>query len=262
MFYVLMGGSNAKHPPSFFMSRPRGLNHYLFLLVKVNAQFTVDNRTFAVNPNSAIIIDRNTPYEYSNPNGYYIDDWIHFDTTCEYEFRSSGIAFNEAYPISNPSILTSYLQQIMWEQNYTSPRFKAANIDMLLHILMNKLILAYEEKDRVRQYNPYHTKLQKLRLSLLSAPYKKSTPAAAADSLGISISYFQHLYKDFFGISFQTDLINMRIEYAKELITTTNLSIEQISQHCGYSNEVHFYRQFHKKTGMTPLAYRSMRQGN
>ena len=48
----------------------------------------------------------------------------------------------------------------------------------------------------------------------------------------------------------------MRIEYAKELIISTNLPLEHIAYSCGYSNEVHFYRQFLSKTGMTPGDYR------
>jgi len=46
------------------------------------------------------------------------------------------------------------------------------------------------------------------------------------------------------------------VDYAKELITSTTLPLEQIAYACGYSNEIHFYRQFLRKTGMTPGEYR------
>ena len=88
-----------------------------------------------------------------------------------------------------------------------------------------------------------------------SQAYKNFTPAELAASLDVSPSYFQHLYKEFFGIPFKTDLINMRIEYAKDLILNTNLKLEQIALMSGYSNEIHFYRQFRQKTRMTPREY-------
>ena len=48
----------------------------------------------------------------------------------------------------------------------------------------------------------------------------------------------------------------MRIEHAKYILTTTDLTLEQIAEICGYSNEVHFYRQFKQITGLTPSKYR------
>ena len=73
--------------------------------------------------------------------------------------------------------------------------------------------------------------------------------------LNISRSYFQFLYKDYFGISFKKDLINMRLQYAQELLLNTTMPIEQIAFQSGYSNEIHFYRQFKAKTGLTPGEY-------
>ncbi len=75
--------------------------------------------------------------------------------------------------------------------------------------------------------------------------------------LEINPSYFQCLYKQFFNVAFQSDIINIRIDYAKELITSTTMTLEQIAYACGYSNEVHFYRQFLSKVGMTPGEYRN-----
>ncbi|HJC22526.1 MAG TPA: AraC family transcriptional regulator [Candidatus Eisenbergiella merdavium] len=72
----------------------------------------------------------------------------------------------------------------------------------------------------------------------------------------MSVSHFQHLYSRFFGISFQNDLIRMRIDHAQTLLTTTFLSTEQIAEACGYSNSTHFFRQFKKITGVSPAKYR------
>lgn len=56
----------------------------------------------------------------------------------------------------------------------------------------------------------------------------------------MSTSHFQHLYSQFFGVSFQNDLIQMRISHAEKLLQTTLLSMEQIAEACGYSNSTHF----------------------
>lgn len=256
MLSVLNGGYNTQHSRTFVMSRPKGLNNYILLIIKTPADFDINGTSFTVQPGSAVLIDRNTPYQYHNPDGEYSDDWLHIECTQDQQFRSSGVVFNEVFLLRNPSKFTSYIQHILWEKNYTSEPFRSDNVDMLLRILINNIILAYQEKDIVRSYNPYHTKLQNVRMSLQTAPYEKHSPADYSKHLGISTSYFQHLYTVFFGISFQSDLINIRLEYAKNLILSTSLTIEQIAEMSGYSNEIHFYRQFRKKTGMTPIEYR------
>lgn len=257
MFTVLNGGYNARHPSTFFLSRPKGLANYVLLIIKTHGEFVINGRSFTAEPGSAVVIDRNTPYRYQNPNGEYADDWLHFECNEDERFMSSGIVFNEVFPLRNTAKFTLYIQQIIWEKNYTSEKYRNDNVSMLLQVLFNNILLAYQEKGYMRSDSPYYTKLQNVRLSLQAAPYEKYSPSDIAGQLGISVSYFQHLYTTLFGTSFQADLINIRLEYAKNLVLTTNMTIEMIAEMSGYSSEVHFYRQFRKKTGMTPAEYRN-----
>lgn len=72
----------------------------------------------------------------------------------------------------------------------------------------------------------------------------------------LSLSYFQHLYKQFFDSSCQQDIINARLELAKYYLKDSDMSIRSLSDFCGYENELHFMRQFKKFIGMTPTEYR------
>ena len=72
----------------------------------------------------------------------------------------------------------------------------------------------------------------------------------------MSPSYFQHLYTDCFGVPFQQDLIRMRVDYTKYILTATDLALEQVAGLCGYAGTVHFYRQFRQVTGTTPARFR------
>ncbi|MCB6603699.1 helix-turn-helix transcriptional regulator, partial [Erysipelatoclostridium ramosum] len=51
-------------------------------------------------------------------------------------------------------------------------------------------------------------------------------------------------------------LIRLRVQQAKELLETTNYSIAQISDSCGFSSQSYFSQVFKKACGMTPNAYR------
>ena len=133
--------------------------------------------------------------------------------------------------------------------------FCPAHIHMLFSILFAHLHTDFCSAPSAG-YSPYYAKFQALRLRIQSEPYKKYSADTAAMAFGISTSYFQHLYTDFFQIPFRSDVIRMRISYAKELLSGTNLTMEQIAEACGYGNEVHFYRQFRKIAGMTPKKFR------
>lgn len=95
-----------------------------------------------------------------------------------------------------------------------------------------------------------------IRLEIANSLTEPHSIEKHAKELKISASYFQYLYKKIFGVSFQHDLIQIRINYAKYVLLTSNLPIDQIAETCGYSNEVHFYRQFKKITGTTPAKFR------
>lgn len=258
MFSIDAGGINARHSASFFMSRPMGLKSHVMLFVKAKSEFTIQDSTFCVSPNSVIFIREETPYQYHGTGGEYTDDWVHFSCSEKDFDRLLDIPFHAPVPVSNPAKFTLYIRQLLWENSYTPEGIKQENVDLLFRVILNTVRLSILENQTRQSYSPYRTRLQNLRLTILAQPYKEYSPAELAASMDISPSYFQHLYTELFGISFRADLIGLRIEYAKDLISNTNLTMEQIARMCGYNSEVHFYRQFKKHAGMTPLSFRAL----
>ncbi len=69
-------------------------------------------------------------------------------------------------------------------------------------------------------------------------------------------SYLSHVFKERTGQKFIDYLNSLRIEKAKELLTTTNQKLYTIAKAVGYDNVKYFFRVFKKYTGMTPENYR------
>lgn len=256
MYNIYRGAHNAKHPKDFLMSRPKGLYCYLFLIVKSPAAFLINGKPFTIHSASALIISPNTPYQYSGLDCEYINDWLYFDCTSEDFVSKYQSLFNYPIPLSNSLQFSQHFQHIIWEDNYALEEFRVPNTSMLLEVLLNKLLQESQFPGTQQSYNTHTSNLQKLRLQMLSKPNYNFKPEELSNMLHVSPSYFQFLYKDYFGVPFKTDLINMRLDYAKSLIEETTLPFEEIAYQCGYSNEIHFYRQFKAKIGMTPKEYR------
>ena len=84
--------------------------------------------------------------------------------------------------------------------------------------------------------------------------------ALTLDSIGKAISvspfHFAHLFKQTTGRSPHHYLIELRLERAKSLLVTTEMSVTEIAQCVGYANASHFAVAFHRAVGVPPREYR------
>ena len=55
------------------------------------------------------------------------------------------------------------------------------------------------------------------------------------------------------------DIINSRLRRVKFYLTTSDMTLEDIAQQCGYHNQLHLIRQFKQHYGLTPTEYRKCR---
>lgn len=74
---------------------------------------------------------------------------------------------------------------------------------------------------------------------------------------GFSVSVFSRGFKKMVGVGFSAYLQKKRIDHAKTLLLTTELSVARVSAECGYNNLSYFFGAFKRFTGKTPLAFRS-----
>ncbi len=82
-----------------------------------------------------------------------------------------------------------------------------------------------------------------------------------AEDLHYSPRQCQRLLYDSMGMSFSELLLDMRMTHAKELLRSTDETMEEIAEHSGFRSGKAFTRQFKEKEGITPSAYRKSFQG-
>ena len=70
-----------------------------------------------------------------------------------------------------------------------------------------------------------------------------------------SSNYFYHSFQNHTGTSFQKFLHSLRMEYAKNLMRFTELTISDICYECGYNSVQYFSTAFRKKYGKSPKNY-------
>lgn len=77
-----------------------------------------------------------------------------------------------------------------------------------------------------------------------------------AHVFGYSPTHFSRLFTMAFGMPYTRYLIEYRLEYACQLLKTTNLSIGEIGKQIGISDPGYFARQFSKRYDISPAKYR------
>ena len=77
-----------------------------------------------------------------------------------------------------------------------------------------------------------------------------------AQTVNLSLSRFQHIFKAETGMSPAHYLRILRMERAKELLETSFLPVKQIMHSLGVGDRSHFEREFKTRYGMTPAQCR------
>lgn len=75
-------------------------------------------------------------------------------------------------------------------------------------------------------------------------------------TVNISPYYFSKIFKEDTGEGFVEYLTRIRIDKAKELLTTTEYSMKEICSMVGYADPNYFSRSFKKNVGVTPTEYK------
>jgi AraC-like DNA-binding protein len=76
-----------------------------------------------------------------------------------------------------------------------------------------------------------------------------------AEKLSHSYGYLSNLFSDVTYTSIENYIIMQKIEYAKQLIVSTDLSLTEIAFQLNYSSVAHLSTQFKNATGITPSAF-------
>lgn len=87
---------------------------------------------------------------------------------------------------------------------------------------------------------------------------KKYSPSYYAEMMNLSVSRFNHLFKEQTGMSPYNYLSGLRVDNAATLLEQTDMKIKDIAQQCGYEDPLYFTQAFKREKGVTPSQYRKL----
>ncbi|MBR6760414.1 MAG: helix-turn-helix transcriptional regulator [Oscillospiraceae bacterium] len=255
-------GYHHRHDRYFCVDRQNGFDDWLMLLVKTPAVFRVNGELVPMPANTFILFTPQHPIYYYTEHDNYYDDWFHFIPNDEEEelLRSLEIPFNTPVALPDITELSATVRNMCYEK-YSANINRKTTIKYYFRILLYKLhekMTMHTDTTKVTD-NIYLSTLLWVRECIYRWPGRDWSIDDMAKELSLSRSRFQHLYSETFGVSVNKDLITSRLARAKELLATTDLSINDIAIDIGYNGISYFLRQFKAAFGVTPMQYRSMK---
>lgn len=244
---------NRQNPPKDRIYRPGGSGDYLFLLLKTPMKFYLNKELTLARENACILYTPQTMQHYEAVQKFR-NSYIHFscsDTLIE-RFK---IPLNSIFYPGNPDEIDEYIRELQEERIASRPFAEEKE-----YFLLNEMFIAIaramagENTDIVENRELYEIFLS-LRLDMLRNYEKPWTTEDLCRRANLEKSQFFACYQKFFQSTPHADLLSVRLEKAKNLLTNEALPINLAARQCGFSDITHFSRYFKKECGCSPKEY-------
>jgi AraC family transcriptional regulator len=80
--------------------------------------------------------------------------------------------------------------------------------------------------------------------------------AEVAHACGLSVAQFARAFKRSLGLPPHRFLIERRVERARDLLLHTGLPLADVAVRCGFADQSHFTKVFHRVVGTSPGHFR------
>jgi len=226
----------------------------IFFIKRSRGYMQIENETIPVKADSLVLIGTHVLHtEFSNssdPLDYYVLGVeglkIITDRPVEYSIVNSS---------SNAPSIRLCFESILNEMHNKRKCYE----EICQHYLAILILLIYR-KDHIscELVEPLNSSREchKARRYIEENYHDKITLNSLADSCNITKYYLSHQFTELYGKSPIAYLTEVRISAAKDLLTTTSYSIEEIAGSTGFSSSSYFSQTFQKICHVSPQQYR------
>ena len=250
--------------------KPNRHSHFEMVYIKKGCvNYQIEGKNVILNPCDLILIKPDTLHVVK----------VESDEMCElfvlsfaFENHSNAAKQPDFMDFLEDSQTRSYIHLSLTRKNEITAIFdrivrerqKAREWDhVMVNLLMMELFVLLSRAVREEwEQNGRNRSLKMKELLLAARDYidrnynKNITLSDVAQYIYLSESYLAHSFKQEFGISPKSYLLQVRIRAAKDFLENTQMKIGDIALMVGFSGQQRFNDIFKKQEHMTPLKYR------
>lgn len=237
--------------------------HQIIYITKGKAGFCVNEANFEAGAGSLMVFSR-----YEN----------HSITICSEEYERYVLHINSAVDISENKVYSVFSNRPAGFSNHLDVSDNAALFEALFaqiteeysahrrmsedmtELLINQLLILICRRlpDSFFTFDEQNFEtVSSIQKRFESEYFKAYTLEGLAKEYSISPSSLSHQFKRITGSSVMGYLLSCRMATAKKYLTKTKLSISEIVERCGFSDNSNFSRTFKALSGLSPSEFRN-----
>ena len=222
-------------------------NHHGFIYtVKGSETYSFEDNSIVAVPNSVLYLPKGSKYKVTLEGEESVVIYVDFEMQ-EFSPRAPFcIKFED-----DKSIMPLFIEAEK-ECNEKSSDCQSA-CKSLFYKICSRMIQKSEVYMDSRAYSKILESLNYLHSHYMENSFRISTLYRIAN---VSSRYYEKLFFQKFGVTPKEYILKLKMEYAKELLLSEKIPINDIALKLGYSDIYHFGKIFKKKTGYTPSQYR------
>lgn len=246
------------HAYSPHTSRRENLDSYLFFIVeKGSGTLTYGGKIYPLHSGDCVFVDCHAAYSHRSGEDLWTLKWVHFNGPVMKELYAQYTE-RGGRPVFQPRHLQEY--ELLLEQLYDFAASENAVRDMRIYEKLTSLLTLLLEESKNPAEDTHASSLKRelyhIKDYLDSHYQEKISLDQLAEMFYINKFYMTRIFREQFGTTINSYLLNVRITHAKELLRFSDLPIEKIAHLCGMSDANYFARMFRKVEGCAPGEFR------
>lgn len=247
LFYGLWGAEYICRSP--YHVKRKHLDAFLLFFIKSGElSFCYRDTCFCAKAGDVVLLDCNFPHEYYAQQEVHFC-WFHFHGNASQAYCDLLWKNNNAHFPSQQQLETDFsaiLQMLASD----------CNMDDQISVAIHRLLSLLNTQGHTSK--TISSSIQHAKYWIEQHFREDITIDQAAEQASLSRFYFSRRFHEEVGLSPHEYLLNLRISYAKQQLSESSDSIEQIAFNCAFCSASNLIRAFKKSTGITPYQFRKI----
>ena len=232
------------------VKRNYNLLHYI---ASGKGTYEINGHVYHLSSNDGFLVPENTPVIYTaDDKDPWTCYWVGFSgTIAPLMLKQAHLSTLYVFHYDKDSFIAETMEDFY--NNIRDSFCPQETLSGYLFLIIGKLIHISHEEQKVVPFTPFQSATSFIQRSV----YSSISLQDVVNYIGLSSSQLYRIFMKEIGIAPYHYIIKVKIDKACKLIQNTDMSYCDIANMLGFDYESHFFKLFHKVTGVTPSYYRT-----